>query len=78
MLRSFGGVLGNAEPVCHHQQEWPCAADLVMPYERAFARHAAGLIIDALDRHINLPGLGEVCAMLYITANKDIEKGEEQ
>jgi hypothetical protein len=36
------------------------AAGLVIPYERAFARHAAGLIIDALDRHINLPGLRAV------------------
>src|SRR6516225_3101223 len=63
-LRSFDGVLGNAEPVRHHQQEWPSAAGLVIPlvipYERAFARHAAGLIIDALDRHINLPGLRAV------------------
>ena len=51
-LRSFDGVLGNAEPVRHHQQEWPSAADLLIPYERAFARHAAGLIIDALDCHV--------------------------
>src|SRR5262249_10492721 len=62
-LRSFDGVLGNAEPVRHHQQKWPSAADFVIPYERAFALHAAGLIIDALDCHVNLPGLGAVsCA----------------
>src|ERR1041384_5296108 len=44
LLRPPDGVLGDAEPVRHHEQQRTFAAHLLIPYQRAFSGHAAGLI----------------------------------